>query len=186
MIQSLVYSSMTNHITRWNPAVSTIPILLKPQLRSSPWSNHILTDGRPALIKIQANLNITKDGKTCTHDCMLGITNEVWSLGSSIKACRPMCILEREREHIGSIWSRVTCLALLLATAQSLEHRAPGDSRSLQWLTVANGSKQHKQIYKQYNKQCLITKQTVPKDATHRYEHVSVRITEIRATVKKL
>jgi hypothetical protein len=26
----------------------------------------------------------------------------------------------RERRHIGSIWSRVTCLALLLAAAQSL------------------------------------------------------------------
>jgi hypothetical protein len=33
-----------------------------------------------------------------------------------------MCILEKEREHIGSIWSRVTCLALPLAAAQSLEH----------------------------------------------------------------
>jgi hypothetical protein len=33
-----------------------------------------------------------------------------------------MCILEREKEHIGSIWSRVTCLALLLATPQSVEH----------------------------------------------------------------
>jgi hypothetical protein len=29
----------------------------------------------------------------------------------SIKVCRPTCILEREREHIGSIWSR--SLALL-------------------------------------------------------------------------
>jgi hypothetical protein len=37
----------------------------------------------------------------------------------SIKSCRPMCILEREREYIGSIWSRVTCLDSLLA-AQSL------------------------------------------------------------------
>jgi hypothetical protein len=40
-----------------------------------------------------------------------------------------MCILEKEREHIGSIWSRVTCFALPLAAAQSLERRAPGDSR---------------------------------------------------------
>jgi hypothetical protein len=31
-----------------------------------------------------------------------------------------MCILEREREHIGSIWSRITCLNLPLAAAQSL------------------------------------------------------------------
>jgi hypothetical protein len=28
----------------------------------------------------------------------------------NIKPCRAMCILEREREHIGLIWSRVTCL----------------------------------------------------------------------------
>jgi hypothetical protein len=88
-----------------------------------------------------------------------------------------MCILEREKEHIGSIWSRVTCLALLLAAAQSLEHRAPGDSRSCRRLTVAIRNKQHKQINKQYTKQCLITKQTEPKYATHCYERVSTRIT---------
>jgi hypothetical protein len=55
-----------------------------------------------------------------------------------------MCILEREREHIGSIWSGVICLALSLAAAQSLERQAPGDSRSLQPLTAAIGNKQHK------------------------------------------
>jgi hypothetical protein len=38
----------------------------------------------------------------------------------NIKACRPMCILEREREHIGSIWSRITYLYLPLIAAQSL------------------------------------------------------------------
>jgi hypothetical protein len=69
-----------------------------------------------------------------------------------------MCILVRERENIGSIWSRVTCLALPLASAQSLERRAPGDSRSLRRLTVAIGNKQHNQINKQYNKQCVMTK----------------------------
>jgi hypothetical protein len=37
-----------------------------------------------------------------------------------IKACRSMCILEREREHMGSIWSRVTWLDLPLVAAQSL------------------------------------------------------------------
>jgi hypothetical protein len=84
-----------------------------------------------------------------------------------------MCILEKEREHIGSIWSRVTCLALPLAATQSLERQAPEDSRSLRRLTVAIGNKQHKQI----NKQCLITKQTVPKYATRRDERVSARIT---------
>jgi hypothetical protein len=88
-----------------------------------------------------------------------------------------MCILESEREHIGSIWSRVTCLALPLAAAQSLAHRAPRDSQSLRRLTVAIKNKLHKQINKQYTKQCLITKQTVPEDGTRHYEHVSVRIT---------
>jgi hypothetical protein len=87
-----------------------------------------------------------------------------------------MCTLERENKHIGSIWSRVTCLALPLA-AQSLERRAPGDSRSLRRLTVVIKNKQQKQINKQYTKQCLITKQTVAKYATHRYEHMSARIT---------
>jgi hypothetical protein len=88
-----------------------------------------------------------------------------------------MCILEKEREHIGSVWSRVTCLALPLVATQSLACRAPGDSRSLRRLTVAIENKQYKQINKQYNKQCLITKQIVRKDATRHYEHVSVRIT---------
>jgi hypothetical protein len=88
-----------------------------------------------------------------------------------------MCILEGEIGYIGSIWSRVTCLALPLATAQSLECRAPGDSRSLRCLTVAIGNKQHQQINKQYTKHCLITKQIVPKDSTHCYERVRARIT---------
>jgi hypothetical protein len=50
-IQSLVDSSMTNHITWRNPTISTITTLLKPQHRSSPWSNRISTDGRPSLTK---------------------------------------------------------------------------------------------------------------------------------------
>jgi hypothetical protein len=87
-----------------------------------------------------------------------------------------MCILEREREYIGSIWSTVTCLDSLLA-AQSLARRALGDSRSLQLLTVVIRNKQHKKINKQYIKQYLITKQIVPKDATRCYERVSARIT---------
>jgi hypothetical protein len=87
-----------------------------------------------------------------------------------------MCILEREREHIGSIWSRITCLYSPLAT-QSLARRALGDSQSLRLLTVVIGNKQHKEINKQYIKQYLITKQTVPKDVTHCYERVSARIT---------
>ena len=87
-----------------------------------------------------------------------------------------MCILEREREHIGSIWSRVTCLDFPLA-AQSLARQALGDSRSLRLLTVVIGNKQYKKINKQYTKQYLMTNQTVQKDVTRCYEGVSVRIT---------
>jgi hypothetical protein len=87
-----------------------------------------------------------------------------------------MCMLEREIEHIGSIWSRVTYLDSPLA-AQSLALQALGDSRSLRLLTVVIGNKQYKKINKQYTKQHLMTTQTVPKDVTRCYEHVSERIT---------
>ncbi len=60
----------------------------------------------------------------------------------SIKARMPMCILEREREHIGTKWSRVTCLALPLAAAQSLESQVLEDSQSRWRLTIAIGNKQ--------------------------------------------
>jgi hypothetical protein len=81
MIQYLADSSMTSHITWWNPTVSAIPTLLKSQHRSSPWSNHISTDGRPSLTKTQAKLNITKDGETCTTlmTTCLSIINQVWT-----------------------------------------------------------------------------------------------------------
>jgi hypothetical protein len=80
-IQSLANSSMTNHIAWWNPTVYTIPTLLKSQHQSSPWSNHISTDGRPSLTKTQGKLNITKDGETSTTlmTAWLGITNQVWT-----------------------------------------------------------------------------------------------------------
>jgi hypothetical protein len=87
-----------------------------------------------------------------------------------------MCILEREREHLGSIWSWVTCLDSLLAV-QSLARQALADSQSLRLLTVVIGNKQYKKINKQYTKQYLMTNQTVPKDATRCYERVSKRIT---------
>jgi hypothetical protein len=95
-----------------------------------------------------------------------------------------MCILEREREHIGSIWSRVTCLDSPFA-AQSLACQALGDSQSLRLLTVVIENKQYKEINKQYIKQYLMTNQTIPKDSTRCYECVSERITEIGAVVKK-
>jgi hypothetical protein len=78
-IRSLADSSMTNHITWRNPIVSTIPTLLNSQHRSSPWSNHTSTDGRPPLTETQAKLSITMDGKTCTTlmAAWLSITNQV-------------------------------------------------------------------------------------------------------------
>jgi hypothetical protein len=78
-IWSLADSSMTNHVTWRNSTVSTIPSLLKPQYRSSPWSNHISMDGRPSLTKTQAKLNIAKDGKTCMTlmTAWLSITNQI-------------------------------------------------------------------------------------------------------------
>jgi hypothetical protein len=78
-IRSLADSSMTNHITWWNPTIPTILTLLKPQSRSSPRSNYISTDGRPSPTKTQAKLNITKDEKTCTTlmTTWLSITNQV-------------------------------------------------------------------------------------------------------------
>jgi hypothetical protein len=87
-----------------------------------------------------------------------------------------MCILEREREDIGSIWSRATCLDSSLA-AQSLALQALGDSQSLRLLTVVIENKQYTKINKQYTKQYLMTNQTVPKDATRCYERVSTRTT---------
>jgi hypothetical protein len=75
------------------------------------------------------------------------------------------------------MWSRITFHALSLAAAQSLEHRALEDSRSLWCLTIAIGNKQYKQINKQCTKQYLMAKQIVPIDATRRYEHVSTKIT---------
>jgi hypothetical protein len=86
-IRSLADSSMTNHTTWRNPIVSTIPTLIKPHHRSSPWSNHILADGRPSLTKTQAKINIIKDGKTCTMfmTAWQSKTNQVWGLGTVLK-----------------------------------------------------------------------------------------------------
>jgi hypothetical protein len=80
-IRSLANSSVTDHITWWNPTISTIPPLLKPHHRSSPRWNHISTDGRPSLTKTKSKLNITKDGKTCMTlmTAWLSITNQVWT-----------------------------------------------------------------------------------------------------------
>jgi hypothetical protein len=52
-----------------------------------------------------------------------------------------MCILEIEREHIGSIWSRVTYLAFPLAAAQSLGSQVLEDAQSRRCLTLATRNK---------------------------------------------
>jgi hypothetical protein len=51
-------------------------------------------------------------------------------------------VYTRERKHIGTKWSSVTCLALLLAAAQSLESQVLEDSQSLWRLTIATENKQ--------------------------------------------
>jgi hypothetical protein len=84
-------------------------------------------------------------------------------------------MLEREREHIGSIWSRVTCLDSPLAAAQTLLLEGLEDYQSSQRLN----NNDQKQVIQRINK-------TVPKYSTHHYEHVSPRIALIGATVKKL
>jgi hypothetical protein len=71
---------------------------------------------------------------------------------------------------------------LSCSPAQSLKCRALEDSQKCRRLTIATGNKQCKQINKQY----LMTKQIVPKDSTPHCKHVSVRIIQIGAMVKKL
>jgi hypothetical protein len=47
----------------------------------------------------------------------------------------------RERKHIGTKWSRDTCLALPLAAAQSLGSQVLEDYQSRWRLTIATGNK---------------------------------------------
>jgi hypothetical protein len=68
-------------------------------------------------------------------------------------------VYTRERKHTGTKWSRVTCLALPLAAAQSLGSRALEDCQSCRCLTIATGNKQL-----QTNKSTVY--QTVHKDVT--------------------
>jgi hypothetical protein len=51
-------------------------------------------------------------------------------------------VYNRERKHIGTKWSRVTCLALPLAAAQSLGSQIHEDSQSRRRLTIATENKQ--------------------------------------------
>jgi hypothetical protein len=51
-------------------------------------------------------------------------------------------VYTREIKHIGTKWSRITYLALLLAAAQSLVSQVLEDSQSRWRLTIATGNKQ--------------------------------------------
>jgi hypothetical protein len=51
-------------------------------------------------------------------------------------------VYTRERKHIGTKWSRVTCLALPLAAAQSRGSQILEDSQSRWRLTIAIRNKQ--------------------------------------------
>jgi hypothetical protein len=86
-------------------------------------------------------------------------------------------VYTRERKHIETKWSRVTCLALPLAAIQSLGSHVLEDFQTRWRLTIAIGNKQLQQINKQHTKQYLNSNQTVPKDSTRCYERVSARIT---------
>jgi recombinational DNA repair protein (RecF pathway) len=101
----------------------------------------------------------------------------------NIKPCRPMCILEREREHIGSICSRNTCLDSPLTAAQNLLLEGLDDLRNSQRLNNNDRKQALQRIIKTVYKQYLNTKQIVLKYSTRRYELVSERITQIGATV---
>jgi hypothetical protein len=50
-------------------------------------------------------------------------------------------VYTRERKHIGTKWSRVTCLVLPLVVAQSLGSQVLEDSQSHWRLTIATGNK---------------------------------------------
>jgi hypothetical protein len=51
-------------------------------------------------------------------------------------------VYTRERKHIGTKWSRVTCLAIPLAAAQSLGSQVLEDFQSPWRLTIAMRNKQ--------------------------------------------
>jgi hypothetical protein len=104
--QSLADSSMTNHITWWNPTISTIPtharttvsLLTRVTSHHDGWKTKTLNNNT-------SQTQHHKYGKTCMTlmTAWLSITNQVWThipkawgLGNSLKACKLVCILERE------------------------------------------------------------------------------------------
>jgi hypothetical protein len=104
--RSLADSSMTNHITWQNPIISTSPthaqttasILTTVTSHHGGWKTKTLNNNT-------SQTQHHKDEKTCMTlmTTWLSITNQVWThipkvwgLGNSIKACKPLSILERE------------------------------------------------------------------------------------------
>jgi hypothetical protein len=106
---SLADLSMTTHNTWWNPTISTIPTHAQttPSNLTTVTSHH---DGWKTNT-LNSNTSQTqhhKDGKTSTSlkTAWLRITNQVWTqflimrFRYSIKACNPICILEKESTKV--------------------------------------------------------------------------------------
>jgi hypothetical protein len=86
-----------------------------------------MRDGRPnTLTKRQTKLNIIRDERLVHQLITAGLSKSttikphpkgIQGIGNQINACK---YVTRGRKHIGSTWSRNTCLDLPLAAAQSL------------------------------------------------------------------
>jgi hypothetical protein len=64
--RSLADSSRTNHKPWRSQPFPPFQTLFKPQHRTSPWSSHIMTDGRSILSTLNTSqTQHHKDGKTC-------------------------------------------------------------------------------------------------------------------------
>jgi hypothetical protein len=97
-----------------------------------------MRDGRPNILtKRQANLNIIKDGRLVRQLMIAELSKSTnhksnpIGMGNQINACK--CVT-RGRKHIGSTWSRNTCLDSPLAVAQSFVLQGLEDSQSSQRL----------------------------------------------------
>jgi hypothetical protein len=131
-----------NRLHRSNLAQTTASILSRAKSHLDGWKTTSHKD--------TSQTQHHKDGKTCTTLMTAGLSKStnhkpnpigIYGIGNPINVGK--CVT-RGRKHTRSTWSRNTCLALPLAATQSLAHRAPGDSRSLQRLMVAIENKQHK------------------------------------------
>lgn len=78
------------------------------------------------------------------------------------------------------------CLFPQVAAAQTVGLEGPETPRAAKLLITNVGTNKTTNKSKQYTKQWLKTKQTVLKDSTRCYDHVSERITKNGARMKKL